>query len=143
MGNAPRSTQAKSSRTNTLNDEYENFINAYLEAAAECIPTKERVKPIVPLETLMVRKKHADMKTASKCNRRKPTNINALKLKKAQNELANIYLKEQTEYIQNQINKIRDSFEDRQSRIAWQMVNEVSRKKSTAKAKVKANNQEE
>ena len=30
-----------------------------------------------------------------------PTNVNALKLKKAQNELANTYLKEQTEYIKN------------------------------------------
>ena len=38
-------------------------------------------------------------------------------LKKAQNELASIYLKDQTENIQNQINKIRDSVEDRQSRI--------------------------
>ena len=66
-----------------------------------------------------------------------PTNTNALKLKKAQNELANIYLKKQTEYIQNQINKIRDSVEDKQSRIAWQTVNEVSRRKSTAKAKLK------
>ena len=83
------------------------------------------------------------MKTASKCNRRYPTNINALKLKKAQNELANIYLKEQREYIQNQIDKIRDSVEDRQSRIAWQMVNEVSRRKSTAKVKQKATSQEE
>ena len=44
-----------------------------------------------------------------KCNRKDPTNTNALKLKKAQNELANIYLKEQTEYIRNQINKTRDS----------------------------------
>ena len=48
-------------------------------------------------------------------------NINVLKHKKAQNELANIHLKEQTEYIQNQVNKIRDSVEDRKSRIAWQM----------------------
>ena len=39
--------------------------------------------------------------------------------------------------------KIRDSVEDRQSRIAWQMVNEVSRRKSTAKAKLKATSQEE
>ena len=70
----------------------------------------------------MVRKKRPDMKTASKCNRNNPTNTNALKLKKAQNELANIYLKEQAESIQNQINKIRDSVENRQSRIAWQMV---------------------
>ena len=66
----------------------------------------------------------------------------AQKLKKAQNELSNIYLKQQTEYIQNQINKIRNSVEDRQSRIAWQTVNEVSRRKSTAKAKLKATSQE-
>ena len=26
--------------THTPNDEYENFVNAHLEAAAECIPTK-------------------------------------------------------------------------------------------------------
>ena len=84
-----------------------NFINAHLEAAAECIPTKQRAITRVPWETLVVRKKHADVKTASKWNRRNPTNINTLKLKKAQNELSNIYLKEQTEYIQNQIDKIK------------------------------------
>ena len=33
--------------------------------------------------------------------------------------------------------------EDRQSRIAWQTINQVSRRKSTAKAKLKAANQEE
>ena len=37
---------------------------------------------------------------------------------------------------------MRDSVEDRQSRIAWQTVNEVSRKKCTAKAKMKATSQE-
>ena len=81
------------------------------------------------------------MKTASKCNRKNPTHT--LKLKKAQNELANIYLKEQTEYIQNQIDKIRDSVEYRQSRIAWQTINEVSRRKSTVKAKLKATSQQD
>ena len=53
------------------------------------------------------------------------------------------HIKEQTEYIQNQIDKIRDSVEDRQSRIAWQTINEVSRRKSTAKAKLKAANKQE
>ena len=118
----------------TPNDEYENFVNAHLEAAAKYILTKPRTKSRVPWETLAVREKCADVKTASKYNRKNPTNANALKLKKAQNELASIYLKEQTEYIQNQIDKIRDSEEDRQSRIAWQMINEVSRRRSTAKA---------
>ena len=125
------------------NEEYENFINTHLEEAAEFIPTKQRTKSRVPWETLAVREKRADMKTASKCNRKNPTNTNALKLKKAQNELANIYLKEQTEYIQNQIDKIRDSVEDRQSRIAWQKINKVSRWKSTAKAKLKATSQQD
>ena len=45
--------------------------------------------------------------------------------------------------MQNQINKIRDLVEDRQSRIAWQMVKEVSRRKSTVKAKLKVTSQEE
>ena len=91
----------------------------------------------------MVREKRADVKTASKCYRKNRTNTNALKLKKTLKELASIYLKEQTEYIQNQIDKIRDSVEDRQSRIAWQTINEVSRRKSTTKAKLKATNQQE
>ena len=86
--------------------------------AVECLPTKQRIKPRDTWETLAVREKRADVKSASKCNRKNPTNANPLKLKKAQNELADIYLKEETEYIQNKIDEIRNSVEDRQSRIA-------------------------
>ena len=127
----------------TPNDEYENFVNAHLEAAAKCIPTKPRTKYRVPWETLAVREKRSHVKTASKSYRKNPTNTNAIKLKKAQYQVTGIYLKEQTEYIQNQIDKIRVSVEDRQSRIAWQTINEVSRRKSTNKAKLKAANQQE
>ena len=127
----------------TPNDEYENFVEAHLEAASKCIPTKPRTRYRVPWETLAVREKRALVKTASKSYRKNPTNTNARKLEKAQYQLAGIYLKEQIEYIQNQIDKIRDSVEDRQSRIAWQTINEVSRRKSTAKAKLKAASQQE
>ena len=41
------------------------------------------------------------------------------------------------------MNKIRDSVENRQFRTAWQTVNEVGRRTSTAKAKLKAISQEE
>ena len=95
------------------------------------------------METLAVRGKRALVKTASKNYRKNPTNTNALKLKKAQYQLAGIYIKEQTEYIQNQIDKIRDSVEDIQSMIAWQTINEGSRRKNTAKTKLKAANQQE
>ena len=121
----------------------ENFVNAHLEAAAKYIPTKLKTKYRVPWETIAVREKRALGKTASKNYRKNPTNTNALKLKTAQYQLAGVYIKEQTEYIQNQIDKIRDSVEDRQSRIAWQTINEVSRRKNTAKAKLKAANQQE
>ena len=127
----------------TPNDEYENFVEAHLEAAEKCIPTKPRTKYRVPWETLAVREKRALVKTAPKSYRKNPTNINARKLEKARYQLAGIYLKEQTEYIQIQIDNIRDSVEDRQSRIAWQTINEVSRRKSTAKAKLKAASQQE
>ena len=57
-------------------------------------------------------------------------------------ERTNTDQKEQ-QYIQGQINNIRNSVEDRQSRIAWQTINEVSKKKSTSKVKLKAAGQEE
>ena len=46
-----------------------------------------------------------------------PTYANASKLKKTLSELINAYQKEQTEYIQDQINKIQHLVEDWQSRI--------------------------
>ena len=42
-----------------------------------------------------------------------------------------------------QIDKMRHLVKDRQSRIAWQTINEVSKRKSTAKAKLKAASQQE
>ena len=62
-------TLREKTETHTPNDEYENFVNAHLEAAAKYIPTKHRTKSSVPWETLAVREKRADVKTASKCNR--------------------------------------------------------------------------
>ena len=77
----------------TPNDEYENFVNAHREAVANCIPIKTRTKYRVPWDTLAVREKRAHVKTFSKCYRKNLTYTNALKLKKAKNELASIYLK--------------------------------------------------
>ena len=52
----------------TPNDEYENFVNAHLEAAAKRIQKKKktRTKYRVPWETLAVREKCALVKTVSK-----------------------------------------------------------------------------
>ena len=74
---------------------------------------------------------------------KKPNKHKCPKTKNGTISIIYIYIKEQTEYIQNQIDKIRDSAEDRQSRIAWQTINKVSRRKNTAKAKLKAANLQE
>ena len=64
--------------THIPNEGNENFVNAHLEAAAEFIPTKQRRKSWVPWETLVVREIRTDVKTASKCHRKNPTNTKAL-----------------------------------------------------------------
>ena len=115
----------------TSNEEYENFLNAHIKVLADCLPTKSRSTCQVPWESKAVREKWDNMKKASLLNKRNPTNVNAEKLKKVQREVTDTYQKEQLEYIQGQINKIRNSVEDRQSRIAWQTVNQVSSRKST------------
>ena len=94
---------------NTPNDKYEKFVNAHLGAASKCIPTKPRTKYRAPWETEEVREKRALEKTASESYRKNPTIANARILKKAQKQLVGIYLKEQTEFIQNKIDTIRDN----------------------------------
>ena len=79
------------------------------------------------------------MKRASLLNKRNSTNVNAQKLKKTQRELTNTYQKEQ-EFIQGQINKTRNSVEDKTITISMA---EVSGRKNTSSAKLKASSQEE
>ena len=104
---------------------------------------QQGAKNRVPWKTLAVRKKRDNVKTASQRNKRNVTNANAQKHKKVQRYLINVSQKEQIEYIQGQINKTRTSVEDRQSRIAWQTVNKVSKKKCTSRDKLKAASQDE
>ena len=74
-------TLQEKTETSTPNDEYENFVNAHLEAAAKYIPTKLKTKYRVPWETLAVREKRALVKTASKNYRKKPNKHKCLKTK--------------------------------------------------------------
>ena len=76
--------------TYTPNDEYDNFINVHLEATAECIPTKQRDKPRILWEILAVRKFVQTRELLPNA------------------KVRTIYLKEQTEYVRNQINKIKN-----------------------------------
>ena len=74
-------TLQEKTEKSTPNDEYENFVNAHLEAAAKYIPTKIKTKYRVPWETLAVREKRALVKTASKNYQKKPNKHKCLKPK--------------------------------------------------------------
>ena len=74
-------TLQEKTEKSTPNDEYENFVNAHLEAAAKYIPTKLKTKYRVPWETLAVREKRALVKTASKKLSKKPNKHKCLKTK--------------------------------------------------------------
>ena len=74
-------TLQEKTEKSTPNYEYENFVNAHLEAAAKYIPTKLKTKYRVPWETLAVREKRALVKTASKNYRKKPNKHKCLKTK--------------------------------------------------------------
>ena len=59
----------------------------------------------------------------------------------ARKDLVNTYNSEQETYLQHQINDIQSVADNKQSTIAWDIVNKISDRKSINKAKLKANSQ--
>ena len=84
-------------------NEYENFV---IIAGAKYIPTEPRAKCKILWESITVREEQENMKKAFLLNKRNPKNANV------QSELTKTYQKEQLEYIQGLINKIRSSVKD-------------------------------
>ena len=59
------------------------------------------------------------------------------------NELKQTYEKEQAEYIQGKVQSIQEAAANKQSALAWRTANEISGRKSSNKATLKATSQEE
>ena len=93
-------------------DEYENSVNAHLEAAAKYIPTKIKTK--YRMGNLSGERKTCTSENSLQKLSKKTNKHKCLKTKVGTISDC-IYIKEQTEYIQNQIDKI-ESVEHRQSR---------------------------
>ena len=71
-----------------------------------------------------------------------PTSKNIRNYRKARQELEETYNIEQHKYIQEQIETIRNAAENKQSSLAWQTVNEVTGRKRSMQAKLKASSQD-
>ena len=74
-------TLQEKTEKSTPNDEYENFVNAHLEAAAKYIPTKIKTKYRVPWETLAVRGKTCTSENSLQKLSKKPNKHKCLKTK--------------------------------------------------------------
>ena len=125
------------------NNTYINFMNAHKQAAEDCIPLKHKTKHKVPWENEIVEQKRECLKMLANLKNKTPTSTNIRNYRKARQELEETYNIEQHKYIQEQIETIRNAAENKQSSLAWQTVNEVTGRKRSTQAKLKASTQDE
>ena len=93
------------------------------------IPLKEKVKLKVPWENETVTGKREQLKKLAQMKNRNATRANVRKHKQAQKDLEATYFNEQQKYIQFQTDRIENAFENKQSSLAWQTVNEITGRK--------------
>ena len=105
------------------------------------IPLRPKIKRKAPWESDAVIAKRKNLKRIAKQSNRYPTRQNMNKKKQALNELNAVYQTEQQNYIQDQIDKIKNAAENNQSSLAWKIVNDVSDRKQSSKAKLKVSSQ--
>ena len=120
------------------NNTCNNFMNARKQAAEGCIPLKHKTKHKVPWENEIV-----EQKMLANLKNKTPTSTNIRNYRKARQELEETYNIEQHKYIQEQTETIRNAAENKQSYVAWQTVNEVTGRKRSTQAKLKASSQDE
>ena len=72
-----------------------------------------------------------------------PTQENICNLNEAKNSLIKAYEKEQNEYIQLKIDEIKNAVTNKKSALAWKAINEISGRKKSNKARMKAKNDKE
>ena len=126
-----------------LSNTYINFMNAHKQAAEDCIPLQHKTKRKVPWENEIVEQKRECLKILANLKNKTPTSTNIRNYRKARQELEETYNIEQHKYIQEKIETIRNADENKQSSLAWQMVNEVIGQKRSTQAKLKASSQDE
>ena len=61
-----------------------------------------------------------------------------IEFNKARKNLQDIYINEQTKYLQKQIDDIKTAADNKKSDIAWQIVNKITGRKTTNISKIKA-----
>ena len=123
------------------NEKYKLFEVAVKDAAEETVPHKPKIKRKIPWENQTIIQLRENVRIAGENKRKNPTRANIRKYNQSQRNLKNKYKEEQTKYLNNKIKEIQDASDNMKSSTAWKIVNEISGRKITNKAKLKAENQ--
>ena len=110
---------------------------------AKIIPLKPKLKQRSPWETINISQKRASLHEAAKLKDQNPTPERIKNFKLIQSSFVKIYENEQNDYIENKVEEIQNAATNKKSALAWKTVNEISGRKKTNKAKLKAKNEEE
>ena len=129
--------------SNTLDKTYNNFVLACKTTAGAILPKKMKLTSHKPWENEEIQNSRKILQQAGKKRDSQPSQQNKQNFSKALKSLKKTYLSEQTKYLQQKIDEIENSVANQKSSNAWKVINEISGRRSTNSAKLKASNQEE
>ena len=122
---------------------YQNIILAHEESGKSHIPIRKKKKKKNTWESDEVSKKRQALHKAFEQNRSNPTPQNNQIVQNAKEELDWAYLKEQENYIKNQVKKLENAHQNQKTKLVWNIVNEISARKNSKKGQIRAKNPEE
>lgn len=128
---------------NSPNTTFDNFTQSCEEAAKQAMPLKNKIKKRVPWENKDIVEKRRSLHKMAEIKNAEPTANNINNFKSARDTLTAAYEKEQKKYIQEKTEEIINATTNQKSSQAWKAVNEISGRKTTNRAKLRASSQDE
>ena len=124
--------------TISANTAYTYFETARKESSAKYIPLKLKQKKKTPWENHEICQKRKDLHIAAKLKDSQISFENQIQFNKTKKELTSTYDAEQSKHVNRKIKDIEIAATNKQSSIAWKIVNEISGRKNSNSAKLKA-----
>ena len=116
-----------------------HFETVCKETADKVIPLKPKLKKRLPWEINNICQNRNILHQASRHKKNQSTPENVRYFNESQKYLIKTYEKEQTDYVQNKIIEIHNAMCNKKADLYWEIVNEVSGRNNSNRAKLKAN----
>ena len=127
----------------TTDQQYTAFVKAHKEAATEHMPLKPKVKQRIPWECNKISEARLRLKKIAMTKNKNPSRSNITKYNAAKRTLDAAYQEEQQNYLNMQIDTLQSAADNQKASVAWKIVNDISGKKKSSKARIKASSQED